>query len=256
MSIRIRSCAVALALLAGLSACADFKPTPALKLRAGSADEIGPRLSNYGSAVLPPGGSISVWGDDFTSSAPGAPHAKRKSPTLAAALARATGLKVADNTTPGQTAEEGAARFGDADLGSLVVICYGYGDAAVNEDYAGEDLAPLPDPAAGFRTSLTAMVKLAHSRGVPVILVTEPLSAVTPSKKPTAAEKQRKALMDRLAILRSAVNAISVAERAGLVDSPTVLSVNSLTPAEKEPGTRTATTRIANAIAADIELGK
>lgn len=263
MSFRVLPRAAALAVLFGLSACSDFQPTSAPRLRIGSADQVGPRLTTYGAAVLPADGSISVWGDDFTSSAPGAPYrtgkgrtGKGKTPSLAADLARATGLKVVDHSSPGQTVADGLAQLQAGEAGSLVVLCYGYGDAAIVVDYPGDDLAPPPDIGAPFRTSLAAMIKLAHSRGAPVLLVTEPLPVLTPSLTPTDAETLQKRFVAKMQILQGAVHAVAVAEGAGVIDSPSVLSVNTLTPTEKQPGAALSTTRIAHMIAADIELAR
>jgi len=149
MPSRIDRCAPALALALLLGACAGGPPKPqvaaepAPKLRVGPRDQVGWRLTNFGEAVLAPGASITVWSDDLTSEAPGAPQVKGKVPSLADELAKATGLKVIDHSAPGQTAAEGLAALEASDAGSLVVICYGYGDEARHTDSFNR----RPDPA-------------------------------------------------------------------------------------------------------------
>ena len=253
MSSRVFRHAVLTALAISLTACSSFAPPPAPpKLRTGALDQVGPRLTNYGSAVLMPGAVITVWGDDFTGPSPEAPHPKGKTLTLAAALASATGLKVVDHAGAGQTAAEGLAQLTAGDAGALVVLCYGYGDA----------IKQTKD----FKASLDAMIRLAHSRGAPVLLVTEPLPTVVPSKVPTAKEKQLQALVAQVSALQDIVRTEGPGAGAGVIDSTPVLQPpavspkaappNILTVAEKQPGARLGTERIAHAVAGLIELAR
>ncbi len=248
--------AIAAVLMASLSACStvsSFAPPPAPpKLRTGALDQVGPRLTNYGTAVLMPGAIVDVWGDDFTGPSPDAPHPKGKTITLANALAKASGLKVIDHASPGQTAAEGLAQLTVSNAGALVVLCYGYGDVSRKTK--------------DFQASLDAMIKLAHSRGAAVLLVTEPLLAVAASKAPTAKEKQLQAFVREVSALQDIVRTEAPAQGAGLVDSTPVLSPPApspkaaapliLTPAEKQPGALRGTESIAHAVAGLIELAR
>ncbi len=245
-------CAAAIGLLIGLSGCGGLALPPAPpKLRTGALDQVGPRVTNYGSAVVRPGATVTVWSDDFTA-APGAPPTKGKMLTLAKALARASGLTVIDHASAGQTAAEGLAQLTAGDAGALVVLCYGYGDAARQSK--------------DFKASLEAMIHLAHGRGVPVLLVTEPPTTVVPSRTPTAKEKALQAIAAQVASLQEIVRQEAPAEGAGLVDSATVLSPPApspkaappaiLTPAEKRPGAPLGTERIAHAVADLIEVAR
>ena len=258
MSRRVLSCAAALALL--LTGCAvQVHPTPAPKLRTGSAEQIGPRLSNYGGAVIRPDGVISLWSDGFTGPDPLAPRPKGRTPSLAKDLGEATGLKVEDHGQPGQTAAQGLAAMADAPAGAVTILCYAYGDAA-------SDLA-------AFRTSLTQMIRLAHRRGAPVLIVAEPLQTpptpVAPPKTLAPADQKKQAYINQVVARVTVVHEVAVAEGAGLVDGTVVLSdqvigtVNAyaragsqLAPAEKEPLSPIATARIAHALAADIEVAR
>jgi len=263
MSSRAFRSAAAVGLVATLAGCSTFAPPPAApKLRTGAIDQVGSRLTNYGTAVLMPGAIVTVWGDDFTGPSPEAPHPKGKTVTLAAALAGASGLKVIDHASPGQTAAEGLAQLTAADAGALVVICYGYGDASRQTK--------------DFQPSLDAMIRLAHSRGVPVLLVTEPLPVPPPApaplppgappRVPTDKEKQQQAFVGQVATLQYIVRTEAPAAGAGLVDSAPVLSPpaaspkvappNILTPEEKQPGAPLGTERIAHAVAGLIELAR
>jgi len=253
MSSRPFRCAIAISLLVGLSACAGLglPPTPP-KLRTGALDQVGPRLTNYGTAVLMPGAVITVWGDDFTSASAEAPHHRGKALTLAKALAAATGATVIDHASPGQTAAEGLAQLTAGDPGGLVVLCYGYGDATKQTK--------------DFKSSLDDMIRLAHSRGVAVLLVTEPLPAIIVSKVPTAKEKKLQAFIAQVSALQDIVRIEAPAMGAGLVDSTPVLSPPApspkvappivLTPAERQPGAPLGTERIAHAVAALIEVAR
>lgn len=245
--------AALIGLLAGLSACAGFKPPPAPpKLRTGALDQVGPRLTNYGTATLTPGSVITVWSDDFTGPSADVPHARGKRLTLAAALAEATGLKVVDHASPGQTAAEGLAQLTAGDPGALVVLCYGYGDASRQTK--------------DFQASLDAMIRVAHGRGVPVLLVTEPVPTPVAAKVPTAAQKRRQAFLAIVSALQAIVRAEAPAAGAGLVDStpvltppppaPNVAAPVVLSDAEKQPGARLGTLRIAHAVANLIELAR
>jgi hypothetical protein len=219
-------------------------------LQSASRDQIGPRLSNYGQAVLAPSSVITVWSDDLTSDALGAPRTRGKLPSLAEALAKATGLKVIDHSAPGQTAAEGLALLKDADPGNLVVICYGFGDAA----HKTQD----------FKASIDAMVRLAHVRGAPVILVTEPLPVVPTTPKLSPADTLRKTAAAQVSSLQDIVRGDGPVEGAAVVDSGAVLSPpppspkvqapKILTDSEKQPWSPLARTRIAHAIAQDIAL--
>jgi len=240
-------------LVAGLAACSTFAPPPAPpKLRTGALDQVGPRLTNYGTAVLTPGAVVTVWGDDFTGPSPDAPHPSGKTVTLASALASASGLKVIDRARPGQTAAEGLAQLTAGDAGALVVLYYGYGDVSRETK--------------DFQPSLEAMVSLAHARGAAVLLVTEPLFAVTVSKPPTAKEKAQQAFIGRVSALQDIVRKEAPNVGAGLLDTTPLLSPpapspkapppNILTPAEKQPGARLGTRRIAYALAGMIELAR
>lgn len=258
MSRRVLPCAAALAL--SLTACAvQMHPTPAPKLRTGAAEQIGPRLSNYGGAVIPQDGVISLWGDGFTGPDPLAPHTKGRAPSLAKDLIVATGLKVEDHSQPGQTAAEGLESMADAPTGAVVILCYGYADAAT-------DLA-------AFKASLAQMIRLAHRRGAPVLLVAEPLQTpptpVVPPKTLAPADQKKQDYINQLIWHAAAVHEAAVAEGAGVVDGAAVLSdqvigtVNTyarmgslLTPAEKQPQSPIATARIAHALAADIEVAR
>ena len=263
MSSRPLRCTAAIGLVATLAGCSSFAPPPAPpKLRTEAIDQVGPRLTNYGTAVLMPGAVVTVWGDDFTGPSPDAPHPKGKTITLATALASASGLKVIDHASPGQTAAEGLAQLTAADAGALVVICYGYGDASRQTK--------------DFQPSLDAMIRLAHSRGAPVLLVTEPPLAPPPApapllpgappRVPTAKEKQLQAFVAQVSALQDIVRTEAPAAGAGLVDSTPVLSPpaaspkvappNILTPAEKQPGALLGTERIAHAVAGLIELAR
>jgi lysophospholipase L1-like esterase len=198
-------------LLANLSACSSFAPPPAAPtLRTGALDQVGPRLTNYGTAVVRPGAVITVWGDDFTGPSPDAPHPKGRTMTLARALAAATGLKVIDHETPGQTAAEGLAQLTAGDGGALLVLCYGYGDASLHTT--------------GFQAALDRMIRLAHERGEAVLLVTEPPLEVVVSKAPTARETRLKTFADQVSALQDIVRLEAPAAGAGLVDSTPVLS--------------------------------
>jgi lysophospholipase L1-like esterase len=247
-----------LALTMLLSACAGGRPSgrsaaePPSKLQLGSRDQIGPRLNNYGQAVLAPASVITIWSDEFTSDAPGAPKVKGKAPSFADELAKATGLKVVDHSTPGQTAAAGRAQLEAADPGNLVVICYGYGDAARKT--------------LDFKASIDGMIRLAHARGAPVILVTEPLPVLPATPKLSPADTARKALAAQVSALQDIVRADGPEEGAAVVDSGPVLSPpppspkvqapKILTDSEKQPQSPLARARIAHAVAQDIALAR
>jgi len=267
MPSRIHRCAPALTLALLLGACAGGPPKPrvaaepAPKLRVGARDQVGPRLTNYGEAVLPPSGVITVWSDDLTSAEAGAPQAKGKVPSLADELAKATGLKVVDHSAPGQTAAEGLAALAAADAGNLVVICYGYGDAARKT--------------ADFRASIDGLIRLAHTRGAPVIVLTEPLPivpalpAVVPGEKApkvNPVDAQRRTVSIQVKALQDIVRAAGPVDGAAVVDADPVLSPPApspkaqppriLTDREKEPTSPLARARLAHAIAGHIELAR
>ena len=211
--------------------CAFRKPSPIIPtLRSGSAEEVGPRLSNYSEATVPRNGLIVVRSDDFVG-AP-APLLKKKqkpigSINLADALSKASGLEVVDQSQPFETLENAAQRLKGAPVGNLVVISYGFGDAAAKSK-------------ADFRAALIAMIKDAHDRGAAVYLVVEPATAL-PLSAPVEAYRN---------IFRS----VAAAEGAGLIDAPAILQKAGRGPSQTAIQTKAAVDIIAGNIATYIKV--
>jgi hypothetical protein len=224
--------ALSLAVLAG--GCAHRAAAPFVpELRTGSADEVGPRLSNYSEATIPKNGSIVVRSDDFVGTAAPVPAAGRKPPkpvvtvSLADALAEATGLSVIDQSKRFETLSAAAQRLKDAAVGNLLILCYGFGDAAT-------------PPQTDFRTDLIAMIRAAHDRGAAVYLVVEPATAL-----PLSATVEP---------YRAVFRAVAASEGAGLIDSPAILQKADKGPSKTAVQPKAAVDIIAGNIAAYVKL--
>jgi len=203
----LRPLLIVLAAVAALGGCLHRPPAPPPALKAGEAADVSPQLDNYSRATLPRDGSIVVAGDGFVASAKPGPKARKAPPktlSLADALAEATSLKIVDQTRPGDTLAAGAARVSAGPPGALLVICFGYGDAAAKTT-----------PAA-FQSGLEQMIRLAHRRGAAVYVVAEPATTL---KDSTAAEP-----------FRAVVRLIGATEGAGVIDAPPALATAALGP--------------------------
>ncbi len=229
---RTTALSIAAALAVFVGGCAHreaARATPAL--RTGSLDELGPRLSNYSEATIPRDGLIVVRSDDFVgSSAPASARKKQKrviTISLADALAGATALPVVDQSKPAETLEAAAQRLKNAPVGNLLIICYGFGDAAASFK-------------TDFRDALIAMIRAAQNQGAAVYLVAEPATALPLS---AAAEPYR-------AIFRS----VAASQGAGLIDAPTILQKANLGPSETAVQPRAAVNVIAGNLATYIKL--
>lgn len=89
-----------------------------------------------------------------------------------AVLERATGLKVVNAGVPGETSAEGLARLAGAIEDAqprLVILCHG-----------GNDFLRRLDEGTAAR-NVRAMVLLARSRGIPVVLLATPKPSLPPS---------------------------------------------------------------------------
>ncbi|MHB8286493.1 MAG: SGNH/GDSL hydrolase family protein [Caulobacteraceae bacterium] len=149
-----------------------------------TAADVGPVLDNYGEAIVPVHGLIVVQGDDLIYGV--ADHSRREGINGSAVHRTGTtitetlrqvlkGVAIVNQGYPGDTAAMGAQRWADAPVGNLVVLSYGYGDAAAKTPVADSDRA------------LRGMVRRAHAQGAAVFLIPTPPMAATPpvvSKKP------------------------------------------------------------------------
>lgn len=152
-----------------LAACAPLRtssfPPP-------SADEIGPKLDNYGEAVLPPNGLVVLEGDDLAygadpkagRAAQGGAPPRQSSASIGRTLQKVLGrrVKVETRASPGETISKGEARSADAPQGNLVILSYGYGDALAHT------------PAEVFGAALRQMIQAAHAQGAAVFLLVYP----------------------------------------------------------------------------------
>lgn len=149
-----------------------------------TAAEVGPVLDNYGEAVAPAHGRIVAQGDDLIYGV--ADHSRR--PGINGSSVHRTGVTITETLRqtlksvtivnqgyPGDTAAMGARRWAQAPVGNLVILSYGYGDAAAKTPLADYDLA------------LRGMVQRAHDQGAAVFLIpTPPMAAapLNPGQKP------------------------------------------------------------------------
>lgn len=161
---RLRSGALAVSALA-LAACVTARaPTfpPA------AAADIGPKLNNYGQAVLPRGGLIVVEGDAVAyglaprSGPPGAPP--RRSPaTIAETLKKVLkDVTVETRAEPDRTLGEGVARSAGRPPANLLILSYATGDAAAHTS------------ADAYAAALRKRIAQAHEKGAAVFLLTAP----------------------------------------------------------------------------------
>jgi hypothetical protein len=149
-----------------LTACLS----PAGHLHAGP-DQIGPRLDNYGEAVLPLNGTIVVQGDDAVY---GVVRDGRRGPingaaqprgavTLTDTLQRALpGVAVVNHGYPSDTAAESANRWADAPVGDLLILCLGYGDLQAKT------------PPTEYGEALRALIRRGKARGAAVFVILTP----------------------------------------------------------------------------------
>jgi len=163
---------ISLRLLAlGLSSlCLAACLHPAGHLHAGP-DQIGPRLDNYGEAVLPLHGTIVVQGDDAVY---GVVQHGRRGPingaaeprgavTLTDTLQRALpGVTVINHGYPQDTAAESANRWADAPVGDLLILCLGYGDLQAKT------------PPTEYGEALRALIRRGKARGAAVFVILTP----------------------------------------------------------------------------------
>ena len=200
----------AVALSLPLAGCLHRPPERAPALKIGSAADVGPRLDNFSEVTIPADGVIVVAGDGFVRKADFTKGAKGKKPppsiSLADALAKATRLKVIDESRPADTITAGADRVAAAAPGNLLVICYGFGDAQVKTG------------SAQFQTTLERMIRHAHERGAAVYVVTEPATALPDS-----------GLVEPF---RAVARTVGPAEGAGVIDAPPALAKATLGPSK------------------------
>ncbi len=220
----------AAALLLLVAGCVH-KPAPAaLLVRPGLAADVGPHLSNYSEATVPANGVIVLRSDDFAGpDAASEPHKGRPARTvkLADALAAATGLKVVDQSMLGETIEAAAERLKTAPVGDLLVICYGFGDAAATD--AGD-----------FDATLTAMIEAAEAQGAAVYLVVEPVSG---SK-----------LSDAVEAYRNLTRSAGAAHGAGVIDANAGITKAEFGPGKSAYQTPAAVKLIAGSLAAYLKI--
>jgi hypothetical protein len=154
--------------------------------------EVGPVLDNYGEAVVPAHGLIVARGDDLIYGV--GRHSRRAgingssvartgvtiTETLRQALKRVT---VVNQGYPQDTVISSAQRWADGPAPNLLILSYGYGDAAART------------PPADYESALRDMVRRAHARGAAVFLIPTPLMAATPTT-PGKTPKTTPALVD------------------------------------------------------------
>ncbi len=229
-----------------LGGCQHRPRAPEPLLREGRTEEIGPHLTNYGQAVLPRGGTITVWSDDLVPSAAPPDRKRAKTISFAAALAAATGLRVDDQSRPGETISGALKRLPATPVGDLVVLAFGYGDAAAST------------PPAAFAAALRDLVAAAHARGAPVLILTEPLPFVPPPKpakpgvtpKPGPAQILSGQVDGFNAILRQDAGGLG----AGVIDAPPVLTAGGFPPSPGQTRPKAAVALLARAVSAYIEV--
>jgi hypothetical protein len=140
--------------------------------------EVGPVLNNYGEAVVPAHGMIVARGDDLIYGV--GLHSRRAglngssvsrtgvtiTETLRQALKPVT---IVNQGYPGDTVIASTRRWADAPVGNLLILSYGYGDAAAKT------------PIADYDSALRDMVRRAHAEGAAVFLIPTPPMAATPT---------------------------------------------------------------------------
>lgn len=165
----LRRPTLALALLTGLAACAHA-PGPSRYFQPNAA-QIGPEPNSYGQAVIPRHGLVVVQGDDFAYGLVRGRSRYRINDagegqariTVSETLRRAVkGVRIDNRGFPGDTAAASAERWASGPRPDLAILCFGYGDAALQ--------TPLED----FQNALRDLIAEYHAEGAAVFVVTPP----------------------------------------------------------------------------------
>ena len=136
-----------------------------------SASQIGPDPNSYGEVVVPLHGLIAVQGDGL---AYGLARGRSRheingadrgqsSQTISQVLRRAIrGVEVENRGYPGDTLAQSKVRWSDSRRANLLILCFGFGDAAAHT------------PIDAFKSDLAQLIRAMRAQGTAVFVVTPP----------------------------------------------------------------------------------